>query len=152
MGGASLSFSWMCVQGRQRCSSSGRPSRAARVSMEWNPDVSTRVLGHLICAQLCVTLRTVACRAPLSRGFSRHEHWRGLLRLPPGDLPDTGLELTPLALAGGIFTSSTSWEALRLHRQTLSSQGPSVDDVCVSQSHLFDPHSVSATAVVPISE
>ena len=83
----------------------------------------THVLSRLICAQLRVTLRTVARQAPLSRGLSRQEYWRGLPCLPPGDLPDTGLELTPLALAGGVFTSSTSWEALRLHRQTLSSQG-----------------------------
>ena len=30
---------------------------------------------------------TVACQAPLSMGFSRQEHWRGLPCPPPGDLP-----------------------------------------------------------------
>ena len=40
---------------------------------------------------------------------------------------------------------------VRLYRQILSCQAPSVDDVWVSLSHLFGPRSVSATAVVPIS-
>ena len=31
-------------------------------------------------------------------GFSRQEHWRGLLRPPAGDLPDPGMELRPLRL------------------------------------------------------
>ena len=29
---------------------------------------------------------------PLSVGFLRHDHWRGLLFLSPGDLPDPGIE------------------------------------------------------------
>ena len=37
--------------------------------------------------QICVTLRTVACQAPLSMGFSRQEYWSGLPCPPPGDLP-----------------------------------------------------------------
>ena len=35
----------------------------------------------------------------------------------PGDLPDTGIEpisLTSPALAGGLFTTSATWEALTL--------------------------------------
>ena len=38
------------------------------------------------------TLRTVACQAPLSLGFSRQEYWSGLPCPPPGDLPDPGIE------------------------------------------------------------
>jgi len=59
-----------------------------------------------------VTLWTVARKAPLSMGFSRQEYWSGLPCLPPGDLPDRGIELVSLmslALAGGFFTTSTSW-------------------------------------------
>ena len=70
-------------------------------------------LSRLICARLCVTLWTAAHQAPLFLGFSRHEYWHGLPCLPPADLPDTGLELTPPALAGGVFTTSPSWEVLR---------------------------------------
>ena len=52
----------------------------------------------------CVTLRTVAHRAPLSMGFSRQEHWSGLPCPPAGDLPNPGIEPTspvsPLWQAG----------------------------------------------------
>ena len=57
---------------------------------------------------------TVACEAPLSMGFSRQEYWSGLLYSPPEDLPNPGIKvasLTPPALAGGFFTTSTTWEA-----------------------------------------
>ena len=40
-----------------------------------------------------MTLRTVACQAPLSKGVSRQEYWSGLPCPPPGDLPDPGIEL-----------------------------------------------------------
>ena len=51
------------------------------------------MLSHLSCVQLFVTLWTVACQAPLSMGFSRQEHWSGLLCPPPGDLPNPGIKL-----------------------------------------------------------
>ena len=35
---------------------------------------------------------TVACRAPLSMGFSRQEHWSGLPFPSPGDIPFPGIE------------------------------------------------------------
>ena len=64
--------------------------------------------------RLYVTLWTIACQAPLSIGFSRQEYWSGLLCPSPGNLPDSGNEpasLTSLALAGGFFTTSATWEA-----------------------------------------
>ena len=39
--------------------------------------------------QLCATLWTVACQAPLSMGFSRQEHWSALLQ---GIFPAHGLD------------------------------------------------------------
>ena len=39
-----------------------------------------------------MTLWTVAHQAPLSMGFPRQEYWSGLPFLPPGDLPDPGIE------------------------------------------------------------
>ena len=35
---------------------------------------------------------TVACQAPLSKGFPRQEYWSGLLFPSSEDLPDPGLE------------------------------------------------------------
>ena len=58
-----------------------------------------------------VTLWTVPRQAPLSLGFSRQEHWSGLPCPPPGDLPNPGI--TPASPAGGLFTTSTTWEAPR---------------------------------------
>ena len=67
--------------------------------------------------RLCVTPWTIACQAPMSTGFSRQEYWSGLLFPSPGDLPDPGIKpvsLTSPAVAGGFFTTSTTWEALNL--------------------------------------
>ena len=50
------------------------------------------VLSHFSHVWLCVTLWTVACQAPLTKGFSRQEHWSGLPCPPSGDLPDAGIE------------------------------------------------------------
>ena len=47
-------------------------------------------------------------------GFPRQEYWSGLSFPSPGDLPDPGIEPVSLmspALAGGFFTTSTTWEA-----------------------------------------
>ena len=68
-----------------------------------------------VCAQslsrvwLFVTPRTVAHQAPLSIGFLSQEYWNGLPFLPPGDLPDPGIEPASLAspaLAGVFFTTA----------------------------------------------
>ena len=67
--------------------------------------------------QSCLTLCnpwTVAHQAPLSTGFSRQEYWSGLPCSPLGDLPTPRIEpmsLTPPALAGMFFTTTTTWEA-----------------------------------------
>ena len=48
-------------------------------------------------------------------GFSRQEYWNGLPCLPPGDLPNPGIEATSLIfpeLAGGFFITNASWEDL----------------------------------------
>ena len=49
-----------------------------------------------------------------SMRFSRQEYWSGLPCPPPGDLPEPGIQFKTLkspALAGGFFTTSTTWEA-----------------------------------------
>ena len=58
------------------------------------------------------TLRTAACQTPLSMGFYRQEYWNGFPF--PLDLPDPEIEPASLmspALAGGFFTTSSTWEA-----------------------------------------
>ena len=72
------------------------------------------VLSRFSCVQLFVMPWTIAHQAPMSMGFSREECWSGLLCPPPGDLPGPGIEPTSLtspALAGGGFTTGTTWEA-----------------------------------------
>ena len=57
---------------------------------------------------LFVSPWTVAHQAPLSKEFSRQEHWSGLLFPSPGDLPNSGIKgAWPLshALAGRFFTT-----------------------------------------------
>ena len=49
-------------------------------------------------------------------GFPRQKYWSGLPCPPPGDLPNLGIEPTSLvspAMAGGLFTTSATWEAPR---------------------------------------
>ena len=66
--------------------------------------------------QSCPTLCnpwTVSCQTPQAMGFSRQGYWSGLPFPPPGDLPDLGIKLAyPVspALAGGFFTTSSTWE------------------------------------------
>ena len=76
------------------------------------------VLNHSVVSD-SVTPWTVTHQAPLSMGFSRQEYWSGLTYLPPGDLPNPGIEPTSLmssALVGGFFTTSATWEAPILTR------------------------------------
>ena len=66
-----------------------------------------------------MTLCTVAHQAPLSMGFSRQEYWSGLPFSSPGDLPNPGIKPTSLmfpALAGGIFTTSSTWFSRNIER------------------------------------
>ena len=58
-------------------------------------------------------LQTEAHQAPLSMGFSTQEYWSELPCVPPGDLPNPGINpasLMSLALAGRFFTTSPTWE------------------------------------------
>ena len=77
-----------------------------------------------MCVCLCVCARTHLCltlcdpmephQVPLSMRFSRQEYWSRLSFPTPGDLLYPGIEpesLMSLALAGGFFTTSATWEA-----------------------------------------
>ena len=61
----------------------------------------------------------IACQAPVSLGFSRQEYWSVLPFLPPGDLPNPGIEPTSpmsLALAGEFFTTESLGKPQVLYR------------------------------------
>ena len=81
------------------------------------------MLSHISRVQLFVTLWTVAHQAPLSKGFSRHECWSGLLCPLLRDLPNLEIKPTSLkspALAGGFFPTSATWETpVLLYPQSL---------------------------------
>ena len=55
--------------------------------------------------------RTVACKAPLSMGFSRQEYWSGLPIPSPGDLPDLGVKPGSPALQADLFIDWAMREA-----------------------------------------
>ena len=87
----------------------------------------TKVKMKLNCSVLCqvtsvvsnfsATPRIVVHQAPLSMQFSTEEYWSQLPCPPPGDLPDTGIELASLmspVLVGGFFATRATWEAQKL--------------------------------------
>jgi len=50
--------------------------------------------------------------------FSRQEYWNGLPFPKPENLPDPGIEPMSLespVLAGGFFTTGTTWEAMNMN-------------------------------------
>ena len=101
-------------------SSNRRYNGLGRKMLWFHPSMQGR-FSHV---WLFVTLWTVAHQAPLPVGFSRQEYWSGLPCSPPGDLPNPGVESVSLlspALAGGFFTTSTTWEAFWFHRRAYSS-------------------------------
>ena len=68
-------------------------------------------LSHFSCVWLFVNLWTKAQQAPLSVGFSRQEYWNLLLQ---GIFQTQGSNSCFLpAMAGGVFTTSATWEAPR---------------------------------------
>ena len=71
------------------------------------------MLNHFSHVRLFATLWTLALQALPSMGFCRQDYWSGLPCPLPVDLPDPGIEpasLMSLALAGGFFTTSATWE------------------------------------------
>ena len=76
-------------------------------------DRKTEVFVAQSCPTLCNSMDDSPPQAPLSMGFSRQKHWSGLPSPFLGELPDPGIEpVSPAspALAGGFFTTGTTWE------------------------------------------
>ena len=88
---------------------------------------------YFICvhAQLCPVL----CD---SMEFSRQEYWSGLPFPSPGDCPDPGMEpvsLASSALAGGFFTTGTTWEHYRWQVRCMLRSGRFSDKNLKSHFH-----------------
>ena len=64
--------------------------------------------GGGLVAKSCLNLATpwtIACQAPLSMGFSRHEYWSRLPFPSAGDLPDPGIKpKSPALQADSLLT------------------------------------------------
>ena len=86
----------------------------------WTWHVAFTLLTFSLACVLCLSVVSdslrpygpVTHKASLSMEFSRQEYWSGLPCPPPGDLPNSGIEpifLTPPALTGRFFTTSTTW-------------------------------------------
>ena len=74
------------------------------------------VLSRFSRVQLFATPCTVAHQAPLLIGFSRQEYWSGLPCPPPGDLPDTGIELvSPMSQGANSDSPGLMLWVVRLH-------------------------------------
>ena len=67
-----------------------------------------RMLSHFSHVQLCATLWTVACQAPLSMEFFRQEYWSRMPFPSPEGLPNPGIE----PIAGRLFTTEATKESL----------------------------------------
>ena len=75
------------------------------------------------CLALCYPMDCNASGSSVS-GFSGQEYWSGLPCLPPGNLPDQGVEpesLIPPAMAGGFFPTSAGWDTPTIHSVQFSS-------------------------------
>ena len=77
------------------------------------------MLSHFSRVWVLMTQWTIARQVPLSLGFSRQEYWRELPCLPPGDLPDSGMETLSLmspALQTRFLTIWATWEAHSMYK------------------------------------
>ena len=76
------------------------------------------VLSRFRRVRLFATPWTVAHQAPLSMGFYRQEHWRGLPCPPPEDPPLTGIEpMSPVLQVDSLLLShwgSPTWKDAQL--------------------------------------
>ena len=80
------------------------------------------VLSCFSCVRLFATLWIVVQETSLLMEISRQVYWSGLPCPSPGALPDPGIEPAPLrspVLAGGFFSTSTTWEALKQYEEAI---------------------------------
>ena len=90
-----------------------------------SPSVSARCS---VVSKLFVTPWTIACQAPLTRGFSRQEYWSGLPFHFLGDLPDPGIrprdQTQVSCIADRFFTISATGKSEECFMELASSWEP----------------------------
>ena len=80
------------------------------IQINWaNVGVCAQLLSHV---QLFETPQPIAHQTLLSMGYSWQEYWNGLPFLPPGDLPDPGIEPAS-AVSPALQVDSLPTEPLR---------------------------------------
>ena len=97
-----------------------KAARERRHITEAHDDMVTELLVKTACVWLFVIPWTEARQAPLSMRSSRQEYWSGLLCLPPGYLPDPGMETRPPACRWILYSLS--------HREAPKQWRPKDDD------------------------
>ena len=83
------------------------------------PGVKLLLFSSLVMFDSFATPWTVACQAPLSRGFSRQEYWSGLPFPPSRDLPDLSIKFTsPVSpsLKADSLPAESSGKPIKIHR------------------------------------
>ena len=75
------------------------------IQINWaNVGVCAQLLSHV---QLFETPQPIAHQTLLSMGYSWQEYWNGLPFLPPGDLPNPGIESGSSALQANCLPSES---------------------------------------------
>ena len=92
--------------------------------------ISAMQLSLIVCKDACILFCLTLCNpldcslpGPLSMGIFKQEYWSGLPFLPPGDLPDPGIEPespASLTLAGGLFTTEPPGKSQKYHSEHYS--------------------------------
>ena len=89
--------------------------------------ISAMQVSFIVCKDVCILSCLTLCNpmdcgppGPLYMGISNQEYWSGLPFLPPGDLPDPGIEPeSPISptLAGGLFTTEPPRKSQKYHSE-----------------------------------
>ena len=109
------------VHGSQPAQFSQAVHISPQICIQWHQTVTMDVFAPhatlYLVTQSCPTVCPMDCthQSPLSMEFSRKQYWSGLPFPTPGNIPNPGIEPTPLepsTLAGRFFITAATWEAL----------------------------------------
>ena len=111
---------------------------------------SPHTLSCFSCAQLFLTLWTVAHKAPLSLKFSGQEYWSGQSSPSPGDLPNPGTEpQTPALQADSLLSEPQRKNMLTHNWHTSLIPFTHWAPTCHQPSHRLLPLTENSTLLSP---